>query len=104
MRLDYELNQLISTAGHNEYASRAIGLIQGLGRRFWFMHKEEAADLKLAVQLHAKLARSIAGVHQPTLRIPSMHCWITWKNFPGRLWTPACCRDSTMRPNRPFSK
>ena len=60
MRLDYELNQLIARAGHNEYASRAIGLIQGLGRRFWFMHKEEAADLKLAVQLHATLARSIA--------------------------------------------
>ncbi|MEC9328775.1 MAG: GntR family transcriptional regulator [Pseudomonadota bacterium] len=60
MRQDYALNQLISKAGHNEYASRAIGLIQGLARRFWFMHRVEAADMTLCTRLHAELARSIA--------------------------------------------
>ena len=60
MRQDYVLNQLISKAGHNEYATRAIGLIQGLARRFWFMHRAEAADLTLCTRLHAELARSIA--------------------------------------------
>ena len=60
MRHDYALNQLISKAGHNEYATRAIGLIQGLARRFWFMHRVEAADMTLCTRLHAELARSIA--------------------------------------------
>ena len=40
MRQDYELNQLMAQAAHNEYASRAIGLIHGLARRFWFVHFE----------------------------------------------------------------
>lgn len=60
MRLDSELNKLISQAAHNEYASRAMRSLQGLSRRFWYMHYREAADLPLCARLHADQARAIA--------------------------------------------
>lgn len=60
MRLDSALNRLIARAGHNEYAARAMRSLQGLSRRFWYMHYREAADLPLCARLHAEQARSIA--------------------------------------------
>lgn len=60
MRLDRELNKLVAEAAHNQYASRAMGLLQGLSRRFWYMHYKEAADLPLCARLHADQARAIA--------------------------------------------
>lgn len=60
MRLDLELNTLISEAAQNEYASRAIGFLQGLSRRYWYSHYKEAADLPLCARLHAEQARAIA--------------------------------------------
>ena len=60
MRQDYELNQLMAQAAHNEYASRAIGLIHGLARRFWFVHYKTTANLPLCCALHATLAREVA--------------------------------------------
>jgi DNA-binding GntR family transcriptional regulator len=59
MRLDRELNQLIIDAAHNDYAARAMKLLQGLSRRFWYMHYREAADLPLCARLHANQARAI---------------------------------------------
>jgi len=35
MRLDQEFNALISTSARNEFASRSMGLMHGLSRRFW---------------------------------------------------------------------
>jgi DNA-binding GntR family transcriptional regulator len=60
MRLDRELNRLIIEAGHNDYAARSMKLLQGLSRRFWYMHYREAADLPLCARLHANQARAIA--------------------------------------------
>jgi DNA-binding GntR family transcriptional regulator len=60
MRLDRELNQLILQAAHNDYASRSMKLLQGLSRRFWYMHYRQAADLPLCARLHAGQARAIA--------------------------------------------
>ena len=60
MRLDRELNNLIIEAAHNDYAARAMKLLQGLSRRFWYMHYREAADLPLCARLHASQARAIA--------------------------------------------
>jgi len=60
MRLDRELNQLIVDAARNEYAARAMRFLQGLSRRFWYMHYREAADLPLCARLHANQARAIA--------------------------------------------
>jgi DNA-binding GntR family transcriptional regulator len=60
MRLDRELNQLMLQAAHNDYASRSMKLLQGLSRRFWYMHYRQAADLPLCARLHATQARAIA--------------------------------------------
>lgn len=61
MRLDRELNAQMIEAAHNDYAARAMKLLQGLSRRFWYMHYREAADLPLCARLHATQARAIAG-------------------------------------------
>ena len=47
-------------AAHNDYAARSMKLLQGLSRRFWYMHYREAADLPLCARLHAEQARAIA--------------------------------------------
>ena len=60
MRLDREFNRLMIEAGHNDYAARSMRLLQGLSRRFWYMHYREAADLPLCARLHANQARAIA--------------------------------------------
>jgi DNA-binding GntR family transcriptional regulator len=60
MRLDREFNQLMLGAAHNDYASRSMKLLQGLSRRFWYMHYRQAADLPLCARLHANQARAIA--------------------------------------------
>jgi DNA-binding GntR family transcriptional regulator len=60
MRLDRDLNQLMIEAAHNDYAARAMKLLQGLSRRFWYLHYKEAADLPLCARLHAEQARAIA--------------------------------------------
>jgi DNA-binding GntR family transcriptional regulator len=60
MRLDRELNQLMIDASHNVYAARSMKQLQGLSRRFWYMHYREAADLPLCARLHANQAHAIA--------------------------------------------
>lgn len=60
MRLDSDLNQLVSRACRNEYAQRAMGLTHGLSRRFWYMHYKEVLDLPRCAKLHAALAAAIA--------------------------------------------
>jgi DNA-binding GntR family transcriptional regulator len=61
MRLDRQLNILVSETARNEFASRAMGLMHSLSRRFWYVHYKEVADLPLCARLHADLARAIAG-------------------------------------------
>jgi DNA-binding GntR family transcriptional regulator len=60
MRLDRELNRLMIEAAHNDYAARSMKLLQGLSRRFWYMHYRDAADLPLCARLHANQARAIS--------------------------------------------
>jgi DNA-binding GntR family transcriptional regulator len=60
MRLDREMNALMIEAAHNDYAARSMKLLQGLSRRFWYMHYREAADLPLCARLHANQARAIS--------------------------------------------
>ena len=60
MRLDRELNALVIECAHNDFAARSMKLLQGLSRRFWYMHYREAADLPLCARLHANQARAIA--------------------------------------------
>src|SRR5271170_3920775 len=51
MRLDRQFN---------EFASRAMGLMHGLSRRFWYQHYRESGDLPLSARLHAEVAEAIA--------------------------------------------
>jgi DNA-binding GntR family transcriptional regulator len=61
MRLDLQFNELVSATARNEFASRAMGLMHGLSRRFWYNHYREAADLPLTARLHAEVAEAIAA-------------------------------------------
>src|SRR5690606_2325869 len=60
MRLDREMNGLLTDAAHNEYASRSMRFLNGHSRRFWYLHYKEAADLPKCARLHADEARAIA--------------------------------------------
>jgi DNA-binding GntR family transcriptional regulator len=60
MRLDQQFNTLVSLAARNEFASRSMGLMHALSRRFWYQHYKEAADLPLCARLHAAVAEAIA--------------------------------------------
>jgi DNA-binding GntR family transcriptional regulator len=64
MRLDREFNLLVLEAAGNEFAASAMSLMNGLSRRFWYMHYKQAADLPLAARLHAAIARAIADGDQ----------------------------------------
>jgi DNA-binding GntR family transcriptional regulator len=64
MRLDREFNLLVLEAAGNEFGSAAMNLMNGLSRRFWYMHYKQAADLPLAARLHAAIATSIADGDQ----------------------------------------
>jgi len=55
------MNDLVAEAAHNEFTNRAIDLMHGLARRFWYSHYKEAADLPLMARLHANMARQIAA-------------------------------------------
>ncbi|WP_407654351.1 GntR family transcriptional regulator [Bradyrhizobium prioriisuperbiae] len=60
MRLDQQFNLLIATSSRNEFAMRAMGVMHGLSRRFWYQHYKQAADLPLAARLHAEVAEAVA--------------------------------------------
>ena len=60
MRLDRELNALLAEAARNEYASRAMRMLNGHSRRFFYLHYKQAADLPKMARLHADEARAIA--------------------------------------------
>jgi DNA-binding GntR family transcriptional regulator len=61
MRLDRDYNLLLLDAAANEFAAAAMSLMNGLSRRFWYVHYEQAADLPLAARLHAAGARAVAS-------------------------------------------
>lgn len=65
MRTDRAFNELCVAASRNEFAAGAMALTHGLSRRFWFMHYRQAADMPLAAQLHAAVARAIAQGRPP---------------------------------------
>ena len=60
MRLDRALNRLLLEAAGNEFGAAALGLLNGLSRRFWFAHHRRGADLPKTARLHAAVARALA--------------------------------------------
>jgi len=61
MRLDTEFNTLLAQACGNEYARRAMSLMAGLSRRFWYQHYRQALDLPRCARLHAAVAAAIGA-------------------------------------------
>jgi DNA-binding GntR family transcriptional regulator len=61
MRLDRAFNLLLLDAAGNEFAAAAMGVMNGLARRFWYVHHRLAADMPLTARLHAKVAHAIAS-------------------------------------------
>lgn len=61
MRTDRAFNDLCLVAARNEYATGAMSLMHSLSRRFWFIHYKKVADMPLAAQVHARVARAIAA-------------------------------------------
>jgi DNA-binding GntR family transcriptional regulator len=64
MRLDREFNLLVLASAGNEFAAAAMSLMNGLSRRFWYVHYKQVADLPLAARLHATIAGAIADGDQ----------------------------------------
>jgi DNA-binding GntR family transcriptional regulator len=64
LRLDHEFNGLTVQAARNEFAAGAMTLMQGLSRRFWYIHHKEVADLPQTARLHAEIARAIAASNE----------------------------------------
>src|SRR5579883_131257 len=60
MRLDRAFNLKMLEEIGNEFAAAAMGLMNGLSRRFWYYHYKQVADLPLAARLHAEVARRVA--------------------------------------------
>jgi DNA-binding GntR family transcriptional regulator len=61
MRLDREFNLLVLEAAGNEFAAAAMQTMQGLSRRFWYIHYRQVADLPLTARQHGDIARAIAA-------------------------------------------
>ena len=61
MRLDRAFNLLLLDAAANEFATAAMRVMNGLARRFWYVHYKQVADMPLAARLHAAVARTIAA-------------------------------------------
>jgi DNA-binding GntR family transcriptional regulator len=64
LRLDHEFNGLTLQAARNEFAAGAMALMQGLSRRFWYIHHKGVADLPLTARLHADICRAIAATNE----------------------------------------
>lgn len=64
MRIDREFNELCLKAARNEFTAGAMGLMQSLSRRFWYLHYQQAADMPETAKLHADIARAIAGADE----------------------------------------
>ena len=60
MRSDREFNELCLVAAKNEFAESALRSLNGLSRRFWYLHYKQAADLPEMARLHASVAAAIA--------------------------------------------
>jgi DNA-binding GntR family transcriptional regulator len=60
MRIDKEFNELVARTARNEFAEKAIGLMSGLSRRFYYRYYRELVDLQNSANLHANVAEAIS--------------------------------------------
>ena len=59
LKVDKELNDLTIVASKNEYASKALSMLHGMSRRFWFGNFHQIGDITVAAMLHADIADAI---------------------------------------------
>jgi DNA-binding GntR family transcriptional regulator len=59
LKVDKEFNDLTIITAKNEYASKALSMLQGMSRRFWFGNFHRIGDIKEAAILHAEIANAI---------------------------------------------
>jgi DNA-binding FadR family transcriptional regulator len=59
LKADKEFNDLTILAAKNEYASKALSMLQGMSRRFWFGNSHRIGDITVAAKLHANIAEAI---------------------------------------------
>lgn len=59
-RLDRRLDELLAAACHNRYLAKALAAMLSQCRRLWYLHRRQL-NLELSAQLHAGLARAVAG-------------------------------------------
>jgi len=59
LKVDKELNDLTIIAAKNEYASKALSMLHGMSRRFWFGNFHQIGDITVAAMLHANIADAI---------------------------------------------
>ena len=60
-RADATFNALLVAAARNEFAAEAASLMQGLSRRFWYAYHRRFSNVRLAADLHRKIAHAIAA-------------------------------------------
>jgi len=60
MRHDNAFNHLMLEACQNTFAANALRMMQGLSRRFWFLHYKQFLDLPRCAQLHEDIAQGEA--------------------------------------------
>jgi DNA-binding GntR family transcriptional regulator len=61
MRLDRQFNAMTVAASRNEFAAKSMRHMQGLSRRFWYLHYQEVLDLPRCARLHKQVASAIAA-------------------------------------------
>ena len=59
LKIDKELNDLTIIASKNEFASKALSMLHGMSRRFWFGNFHQIGDIGVAANLHANIAQAI---------------------------------------------
>ena len=59
LKIDKELNDLTIIASKNEFASKALSMLHGMSRRFWFGNFHQIGDIGGAANLHANIAQAI---------------------------------------------
>lgn len=64
MTLDRQVNLLLCRVSRNEYIQNAMNLTHGQSRRFWFMHRRTAVDLKICASLHAELVGAVYALSE----------------------------------------
>lgn len=68
---DSEFNALVARSADNVYAANAMGPIQALTRRFWYLNFREFGDLVEVSRRHADIADAIARNDEPGARAAS---------------------------------